>query len=310
MSFNPDDSVRFSYDKRSLLRFLGRRFAASLGHARPMVAYVKLTRRCNLDCGYCPWHTIATNFAGELSTEEWIKVIDRLYESGVRIFVLEGGEPTLRRDLQALIDYIHGCRNAYTILATNGVGHIWNFRPRAFTISVDGPELIHDAVRGPGTFRRILKNLRCRSRDQWVASITVISRHNYEHIEQMVEELAPLVDTFMFTMLYPYKNAAALALSPDEVKRVKQRLISLTREYPVFNTRKQLSKNAGEWTCYDYLTASVDYTGKIRNGCFVDHVEPRDCSKCELACYGMLSAFHRLDFGAWFNLHRLLLRRL
>lgn len=309
MSFNADDRIRFSYDKRSLVKFFGRRVAAFFGHTRPIVAYVKLTRRCNLDCGYCPWHTAATNFDGELSTEEWINIIDRLYESGVRIFVLEGGEPTLRRDLSSLLDYIHGL-DAYSILATNGVGKIWSFRPCAFTISVDGPEPIHDAVRGPGMYNRILRNLRCRNRDQWVASITVISRYNYEHIEQMVEELAPLIDTFMFTFLYPYKNAVALALEPDEVRRVKKTLISLTRKYPVFNTRRQLSKKAGEWTCYDYLTASVDYTGKIRNGCFVDHVEARDCTKCELACYGMLSAFHRLDFEAWFNLHRLLLRRL
>lgn len=308
MLFPVDDDLRFKYDKKSLIQFMGRRLAALFGSTRPMIAYVKLTLRCNLDCPYCPWHTAATNFEGELSTQEWIRIIDQLYEFGVRVFVLEGGEPTLRRDLHVIIDHVHR-RRAYTILATNGTGNIWRFRPRAFTISIDGPESIHDAIRGQGTFRQIMRNLRSREHDQWVASITVISRHNYAHIERMVEELAPLVDAFMFTFLYPYKTAAALALNPDEIARVKHLLISLTRKYPVFNSRSQLSKKAGKWTCYDHLTASVDYTGKIRNGCFVDHAEPRDCSKCELACYGMISALQRFNFEAWFNLYRLLLRR-
>src|SRR6266498_3233786 len=107
MLLRHDDSVRFSYDKRSLLQFLGRRVAAAFGRVHPMIAYVKLTRRCNLDCGYCPWHTNTANFDGELDAQTWIGIFDHLFADGVRIFVLEGGEPTLRRDLQSLLDHVH-----------------------------------------------------------------------------------------------------------------------------------------------------------------------------------------------------------
>src|SRR5438067_1123256 len=128
-----DDVVRFNYDKRSLLHFFRRRIQAALGHASPLLAYLKITRRCNLDCEYCPWHTTATDFAGERSTTEWQTIITRLAHEGVRIFVFEGGEPTLRADLPQLLAHVNE-QGGYSILATNGTTAPWRFTPSAFTV--------------------------------------------------------------------------------------------------------------------------------------------------------------------------------
>src|SRR5258706_11225025 len=95
--------LNLNYDKRSLLHYLGRRAKWLLGDRSPIVAYLKLTKRCNLDCYYCPWHTAPTDFVGEQETAVWTTHIDLLVDRGVQIFVLEGGEPTLRQDLPALI---------------------------------------------------------------------------------------------------------------------------------------------------------------------------------------------------------------
>src|SRR4051794_33988851 len=115
------DEVSYNYDKKSLFHYAGRRLKWLIGDRSPFLAYMKVTKRCNLDCYYCPWHTTANDFTGEMSTAFWKAKIDELADAGVRVFIFEGGEPTLRKDLQQLLDHAHS-HGAATILATNGVG--------------------------------------------------------------------------------------------------------------------------------------------------------------------------------------------
>lgn len=300
--------IRRKYEKRSLFSYAWRRAKWALGDRSPMLAYLKVTKRCNFDCYYCPWHTSPTNFAGELPTSEWKKRIDELVTRGVRILVFEGGEPTLRSDLQELLDYAHSVGTS-TILATNGSGNMWRFKPTAFTVSVDGPEHLHDAVRGRGSFAGIIRNLQSRGRNR-VVTITVISPENKEALEEMASELAPLVNGFLFTFQYPYQTVPTRALSSDDVTATKQRILAMKDRYMILNPRRHLAGPTGAWKCHDWLAVSVNHEGLYEEGCFVSHVEPRDCSKCELGCFQVLSSFHDFNTEAWFNLNRLLLARI
>ena len=60
-----------------------------------------LTYRCDNNCVHC--YAGGPRETKELATDEWFKVIDRLYELGIPHVVLTGGEPTLREDLPKLI---------------------------------------------------------------------------------------------------------------------------------------------------------------------------------------------------------------
>ena len=298
--------LNFGYDKRPLLYYLGRRTKWLLGDRSPIVAYLKITKRCNLDCYYCPWHTTPTDFSQEQTTAVWKAQIDKLIDRGVRIFVLEGGEPTLRQDLPDLLTHAHA-RGAHTILATNGTGSIWRFSPTAFTVSIDGTEMLHDQVRGRGTYRHILDNLARRER-QRVVSITVISRENKEELEEMASEIAPHVDAMLFTFVYPYASVATEALSVEEVRATKRRLLTMKRRFRILNPASHLRAETGSKPCYDWLAVTVNAEGKLQDGCFVQHVEPKDCSRCELGCFQVISSYHQFNTEAWFNLNRLLLR--
>ena len=300
--------IRRTYEKRSLFSYALRRAKWAFGDRSPMLAYLKVTKRCNFDCYYCPWHTSPTNFDGELPTSEWKQRIDALIARGVRIFVFEGGEPTLRRDLQELIDHAHSA-GASTILATNGSGNMWRFHPSAFTVSVDGPEELHDAVRGKGSFAGIIRNLESKGRNR-VVTITVISRENRNVLEEMARELAPRINGFLFTFQYPYNTVPTQALSPSEVAETKQRILEMKNRYTILNPRAHLAAPAGQWACHDWLAVSVNHEGHYEEGCFVQHVEPKDCSKCELGCFQVLSSFHDFNTEAWFNLNRLLLQKI
>ncbi len=72
--------------------------------ARPTAPYrmdLALTYRCNNDCAHC--YNARPRAYPEISTAEWIKIIDRLWELGIPHIVFTGGEPTLRDDLPELI---------------------------------------------------------------------------------------------------------------------------------------------------------------------------------------------------------------
>src|SRR6185503_56815 len=116
----------------------------------------------------------------------------------------------------------------------NGTGSMWRFKPTAFTVSIDGPEPLHDAVRGRGTYRHILANLAERD-TQHVVSITVISPENHESLEEMAEGIAPYVDAMLFTFVYPYKTVVAPALSADKVRATKHRILKMKKRFPILN---------------------------------------------------------------------------
>jgi radical SAM protein with 4Fe4S-binding SPASM domain len=72
--------------------------------SRPTAPYrmdLALTYRCNDDCAHC--YNARPRDYPEMSTLEWKRVIDKVWELGIPHIVFTGGEPTLRQDLPELI---------------------------------------------------------------------------------------------------------------------------------------------------------------------------------------------------------------
>jgi radical SAM protein with 4Fe4S-binding SPASM domain len=74
-----------------------------------------LTYRCNNNCYFC--YTGGPRKVKELSTQDWKKIIAKLWESGVPQIVFTGGEPTLREDL---VELIENSKEFVTGVVTNG----------------------------------------------------------------------------------------------------------------------------------------------------------------------------------------------
>ena len=88
--------------------------------ARPSAPYrmdLALTYRCNNDCAHC-YNARPRQFP-EMSTLEWKRVIDCLWQIGIPHIVFTGGEPTLRTDLPELVAYAQAT-GQITGLNTNG----------------------------------------------------------------------------------------------------------------------------------------------------------------------------------------------
>ena len=71
--------------------------------AAPVGLLAELTHRCPLQCPYCSNPLALERVAGELPTEIWLDVLAQAAELGVLQLHLSGGEPTVRRDLEAIV---------------------------------------------------------------------------------------------------------------------------------------------------------------------------------------------------------------
>jgi len=100
----------------------------------------------------------------ELDTREIKSVIDQTAQWGVKVLNPLGGEPFVRRDLEELLAY--ACKKDFTItLTTNGTlitpkraALIAEIPPSRlhFNISLDGPQAIHDEIRGSGQYKKAI----------------------------------------------------------------------------------------------------------------------------------------------------------
>ena len=86
----------------------------------PLAILTELTHRCPLHCPYCSNPVALARSGDELGTEEWIDLLRQAAELGVLQVHLSGGEPTARKDLEAVVVAAHGF-GIYTNLITSAV---------------------------------------------------------------------------------------------------------------------------------------------------------------------------------------------
>lgn len=187
---------------RETVRFLfaqaGREFRYRRTIARGALLF--LTYRCTSRCKTCTlWQR--TDNTGELSLEEWQRVIDGCAELGVKYFELFGGDALLRPDvLVPLTAYIKSKPGLLCDLVTNcnlmtekaarglvaaGLDNLW--------LSIDGVAEVHHKVRGHDkTWIQLEKTIdwfleaRGSARQPCLRANTTISNLNYNTFDQVL----------------------------------------------------------------------------------------------------------------------------
>src|ERR1700721_1132935 len=88
---------------------------------RPFGLLAELTYRCPLHCPYCSNPTTYPLKAAEITTAEWLRVLEEAAELGVTHVLFSGGEPLLFPDLDQLVARARAV-GLYTNLITSAVG--------------------------------------------------------------------------------------------------------------------------------------------------------------------------------------------
>ncbi|MEQ1670443.1 MAG: radical SAM protein, partial [Hyphomicrobium sp.] len=86
----------------------------------PIGLLAELTHRCPLQCPYCSNPLELDRVNQELTTAEWQDVMRQAADLGILQIHLSGGEPTVRKDLEQIVE-VAAKAGLYTNLITAGV---------------------------------------------------------------------------------------------------------------------------------------------------------------------------------------------
>jgi radical SAM protein with 4Fe4S-binding SPASM domain len=164
---------------------------------RPTWAIWELTLACDQKCAHCGPRA-GHKRPRELDTEECLQVVRELADLGCGEVVLIGGEAYLRSDFILIIRAIREAGMACTM--TTGGLNLTDERVDAMleagissvTVSIDGLEATHDALRGvPGSWQRAFAALRrVKARGGRFACNTQINQRTRHELLPLLETIA------------------------------------------------------------------------------------------------------------------------
>jgi len=154
----------------------------------PLAVRWQLTDRCTLKCRYCNiWKTRSE----ELGFDRIRRGIDSLAALGMKRVSFSGGEALLRNDIGEIVRYAVK-KNIYPEMNTNGtlvINKIDVVKQLDYLkISFDGPESVHDYLRGKGSYRSVMEAAEeCRKRGVAFGFATTLTRYNIEAIPEILK---------------------------------------------------------------------------------------------------------------------------
>ena len=199
---------------------------------RPLSLLCELTYRCNLQCPYCYNPLDLDGYRDELDTATWQRVIGEAADLGIVQLGFSGGEPTLRRDLGALIGTA-ASRGLYTNLITQGtfldaarIAELAHAGLDHIQISLQAPEReLADSIAGTVVHERKLEAIaRVQQSGMALTLNCVLHRNNHDSIADVID----LAVSFGVRKLelanvqfygWAYRNRGGLMPTREQVER-------------------------------------------------------------------------------------------
>lgn len=208
-----------------------------------------LTRKCNLNCGYCnivknyknmpeTYPPMNHYFQNEMSTEKIIENLGILKKHNPNMFhIFYGGEPMLRNDMKEILEYCNKEDIFYTVISNNSdemeerIEKLFNeVNARGFTSSVDPvyeQNGIDDSLVKSRAALIKLKKIKERYPNTDVVAEITCTKVNVHNLYRLVKELAENRIHSSITAIDPSKNEFydfsnvfddKLLLSSDDMK--------------------------------------------------------------------------------------------
>jgi MoaA/NifB/PqqE/SkfB family radical SAM enzyme len=138
----------------------------------PQFISFTVTNACNLRCKMCgQWSEegyVKNNpelLKSNMDLSDWKRLVDEIAQHKIRFVLIRGGEPFSYPGIIELLKYINS-KGIFLSIDTNGTvlskyaADLAKISKMHITFSVDGPEEIHDEVRGlKGSFSKIKDNI-------------------------------------------------------------------------------------------------------------------------------------------------------
>lgn len=195
----------------------------------------EITLACCYSCKYCG-SSGGRARADELNTEELLNVADQLADLGCRRVSMIGGEVFMHRDWKKVVNRLTD-RNVAVNIITNGylftpeiLEDLKQVSVESVSVSLDGPEQVHDKYRQEGSFANGIRAIKALSGAG--IPVSVISTLNSENVEYL-EEMYRLLTQFP---LYAWQLQACSPMGNAANNGVRyefdfRRVISFVTEY-------------------------------------------------------------------------------
>lgn len=215
------------------------------GRRYPLAASIELTERCNLSCVHC-YINQAPNDRDvqerELTTAQWLGVIDQIADAGCLFLLISGGEPLLRKDFKEI--FLHARRKGMivslfsnaTLLTPELADFLADNGLHSLEVSLYGAtaETYEDVAGLPGSFERCLHGIELALERKIDTSLkTVLITLNFPEL-QALKTLAeffgvkyrydgllwPRVDGEKDTTIYQIPQEDLLRLDEEDPERL------------------------------------------------------------------------------------------
>lgn len=202
--------------------------------------HLEVTRRCNARCSFCDYWK---KDSGNEELNDYSPIVRKFRPLSLTI---TGGEPLLRRDLEAVIEkivktnsfmYINCISNGILMTPDRAVS-LWNAGLTQISISLDFPDERHDEQRGIkglwDRIRRLAGELPKAGIDN-LAFNTVIMRENLDDLPKIVRFAHEHGWKVSFSTYNPYKNKNfSHRLDKDQIRKIEdtvEKLVELKKTY-------------------------------------------------------------------------------
>ena len=201
----------------------------------PYSLLAELTYRCPLKCPYCSNPLKLRQYAAELDTDTWKRVLAEAAGLGVVQVHFSGGEPLVRQDLDQLIAESRQ-QGLYSHLTTSGVGgdesrleHLVRAGLDSIQVSFqDSNPVDNDFLAGLASFEKKRECIEAAQKlDLPIVLNVVLHRTNLSHLEEIIQ-LAVDLDVEKVELAHvqytgwAFRNRAALLPSRQQLQEAEQ----------------------------------------------------------------------------------------
>jgi radical SAM protein with 4Fe4S-binding SPASM domain len=195
--------------------------------------YIEVTRRCNLRCKMCQYIEwlenvpIREQMAGELSTDEWLRVIDQIHAFALITFT--GGEVFVRKDFMDILAYAsrrtrtHFISNT-TMMPDQRAEAVVALAPKR--LGGRGLNFVGTSIEGPGERHDQIRKLR-GAWDRSMQGVRTIRR-----LRDQSGKACPMIHV---TTVIQQDNVDVLHLMPKMIKEAGADVLNLVTETRMFD---------------------------------------------------------------------------
>ncbi len=211
---------------------------------RPFIAIWEVTRACSLACQHCRAEANLSRHPLELNTDEAFRLIDQIARCRPALFVMTGGDPIRRQNLETLIRYAtdRGLRTSLSPSATpefarTDLNDLREAGVERISLSLDGASReTHDRFRGVrGTWDWTMEAIANAALAGVPVQInTTFTRQNlgeFDDFVRLLEEIRP-VHWSVFQLVPTGRGKTDDLLTAVEMEQLFERLARLSQTAP------------------------------------------------------------------------------